>query len=59
MDDDGRVYMIYGGGDLRLTELTNADLSGIKPGGVKQIIIPNASAVAGPNIGLHAEGSQI
>ncbi len=24
-DDDGRVYMLYGGGDLRLTEL-NADL---------------------------------
>jgi beta-xylosidase len=29
-DDDGRVYMLYGGGNLRLTEL-DADLSGIKP----------------------------
>ena len=57
-DDDGRVYMLHGGGDLRLTEL-NADLSGIKPGGVDQVVIPNASAVAGPNIGLQAEGSQL
>jgi beta-xylosidase len=29
-DDDGRVYMLYGGGNLRLTEL-DAELSGIKP----------------------------
>ncbi|NQU22420.1 MAG: glycosyl hydrolase 43 family protein [Candidatus Nealsonbacteria bacterium] len=57
-DDDGRVYMIYGGGNLRLVELT-PDVSGIKPGGVDQAIIPNASRVAGPNIGLPAEGSQM
>ena len=38
-DDDGRVYMIYGGGNLRLVELT-ADVTGIKPGGVDQVIIP-------------------
>ena len=57
-DDDGRVYMIYGGGNLRLVELT-ADVSGIKPGGVDQRIISNASRVAGPNIGLPAEGSQM
>ena len=57
-DDDGRVYMVYGAGDLRLVELT-ADVSGIKPGGVHQVIIRNASRVAGPNVGLPAEGSQI
>ena len=57
-DDDGRVYMLYGGGNLRLTEL-NADLSGIKPGGFDEVVVPNASAVAGPNIGLPAEGSQL
>ncbi len=54
-DDDGRVYMIYGAGDVRLTEL-QPDLSGIKPGGVDQVIIPDASLVAGPNVGLRAEG---
>jgi len=41
-DDDGRVYMIYGGGNLRLIELT-ADVSGIAPSGVHQVIITNAS----------------
>ena len=50
--------MIYGGGNLRLVELT-ADVSGIKPGGVDQVVITNASRVAGPNIGLPAEGSQM
>jgi beta-xylosidase len=57
-DDDGRVYMIYGVGNIRLTEMT-ADVSGIKPGGLDQVIITNASRVAGPNIGLPAEGSQM
>ena len=57
-DDDGRVYMIHGAGNIRLTELT-AEVSGIKPGGVNQVIITNASRVAGPNIGLPAEGSQM
>ncbi len=57
-DDDGRVYMIHGGGNLRLTEL-KADLSGIKPGGVDQVIVPNATLAAGPNPGLAAEGSQM
>ena len=56
--DDERVYMVHGGGNVRLTEL-NADLSGIKPGGVDQVIIPDASLVAGPNVGLPAEGNQL
>jgi len=57
-EDDGRVYMIHGGGDLRLTEL-KPDLSGIKPGGTDRVIVPDASRVAGPNVGLPAEGSQM
>jgi beta-xylosidase len=57
-DDDGRVYMIYGGGNLRLVEL-NADASGVKPGTEEQVVIENASAPAGTNIGLPAEGSQL
>ena len=57
-DDDGRVYMLYGSGNLRLVELTE-DVTGLKPGGFNQVIITNASAVAGPNIGLNAEGSQL
>ena len=50
--------MIYGAGKLRLVEL-NADLSGVKPGTTEQVIIENASAPAGNNIDLQAEGSQL
>ena len=57
-DDDGRVYMIYSAGKLKMVEL-NADLSGIKPGTTEQVIIENASAPAGTNIMLQAEGSQL
>ncbi len=57
-DDDGRVYMVHGGGNLRLTEL-KSDLSGIKPGGIDQVIIENASRIAGEKTGLPAEGSQL
>ena len=54
----GASIMIYGGGNLRLVEL-NKDLSGLKPDGINQVVITNASRVAGPNIGLPAEGSQM
>ncbi|OGX83174.1 glycoside hydrolase [Hymenobacter coccineus] len=57
-DDDGRVYMVYGTGKLRLVELT-ADAAGIKPGTTEQVLIENASAPAGPDINLQAEGSQL
>jgi len=57
-DDDGRVYMLYGVGNLRLVEL-ESDLSGIKEGGFDEVVIKNASAVAGSNIMLPAEGSQL
>ena len=57
-DDDGRVYMVYGGGNLRIIELT-ADATAIKPGGLDQVIIHDASRAAGSNVGLPAEGSQL
>jgi beta-xylosidase len=50
--------MIYGAGNLRLVELSE-DLSGLKPDGINQVVITNASRVAGPNVGLPAEGSQM
>lgn len=56
-DDDGRVYLIWGAGKLRLLEL-NADASAVKPG-TEQVLIENASTPAGPDIGLPAEGSQL
>lgn len=56
-DDDGRVYLIYGNKKLTLVEL-NADLSGVKPGGINQVIIENSSAPSGPESSL-GEGSQL
>ncbi|MEP7239128.1 MAG: family 43 glycosylhydrolase, partial [Ferruginibacter sp.] len=60
-DDDGKAYLLYGAGKLNLVEL-NADLSGVKEGGVNQVAIENASApsqVEGKRGGLGAEGSQL
>ena len=57
-DDDGKVYMLWGVGSLRLVELKE-DLTGIKEGGFNEVVIQNASAPAGDNIMLGAEGSQL
>ncbi|HEY1053867.1 MAG TPA: glycoside hydrolase 43 family protein [Emticicia sp.] len=57
-DDDGKIYMIYGNGKIKIIEL-NADVSGIRKSGLDQTIIENASAPAGTNIMLGAEGSQL
>jgi beta-xylosidase len=56
-DDDGKIYMIWGAGKLHIAELKR-DLSGIKKE-TEQILIENASAPAGSNLGLPAEGSQM
>mgnify|MGYP001186186499 CR=1 FL=1 len=56
-DDDGRVYLIYGNKKLTLVEL-NTDLSGVKPGGINQVIIENCSLPSGTDSGL-GEGSQL
>ncbi|GAB3808607.1 glycoside hydrolase family 43 protein [Spirosoma humi] len=57
-DDDGRVYLVYGAGKLKLVELT-ADGSGVKPGTTERVLIENASAPSGTGGGLPAEGSQL
>ena len=56
-DDDGKVYMIYAAGQLQIVQLEK-DLSGIIPG-TEKVLIENASAPAGDNIMLKAEGSQL
>ena len=54
-DDDGRVYMVYGGGQIKVIELT-ADATRIKPGGLNKVIIENADISGGNSL---AEGSHI
>ena len=41
LDRDGRNYIIYNGGDRRIVELAS-DLSGIKQGGVNQVLVSRA-----------------
>lgn len=53
LDDDGRAYVFYGGGDIRLRELM-PDLSGVKPGGIDMVVIHPDST----ETGLH-EGSRV
>ncbi|MBL86657.1 MAG: glycoside hydrolase [Winogradskyella sp.] len=59
-DDDGKVYMLYGGGTIKLIELL-PDASAIKPNGIEKIIIDNVNLVFGKDEvgGLPGEGCQI
>ena len=57
-DDNGKVYMIYGAGKLKILEL-KPDLSGVMPNVEENVFIENASTPAGDNIMLGAEGSQL
>jgi beta-xylosidase len=56
-DDDGKIYLIWGVSRLRMIELKE-DLTGVKEG-TERILIENASAPAGTNIMLGAEGAQL
>ncbi|MCW3787026.1 family 43 glycosylhydrolase [Plebeiibacterium sediminum] len=56
-DDDGKTYMVYGSGKIKLVEL-NKKLDGIVPES-EQVIIENAGLPAGDNLMLPAEGSQL
>lgn len=51
-DNDGRVYCVYGNGEIHITELT-PDLRAIKPGGIDQVLI----ATPRDGFGLRAEGA--
>lgn len=53
-DDDGRVYVVWGQGTLRITEL-KPDLSGVLEGGVDQVLISPQKNGCVPN----AEGSHM
>jgi len=57
-DDDGKVYLAYGHDDITLREL-NSSATDYQPGGINQTIIENASGVAGSNMILTAEGTQM
>ncbi|WP_027088034.1 glycoside hydrolase family 43 protein [Cohnella panacarvi] len=49
--DDGRVFVIHGNGDIRITELTS-DLAARKPGGIDRLLFETER----DGIGLRCEG---
>ncbi len=57
-DDDGRTYLIYGVGDIRIREL-EADASGVKPGGIDRVLIEGVGRVSGGPDQPWGEGSQV
>ncbi|TDN90381.1 beta-xylosidase [Salegentibacter sp. 24] len=56
-DDDGKTYLIWGGGELNIVELKD-DLSGVKAG-TERVLIKNATKPIGSDFILPAEGSQL
>jgi beta-xylosidase len=58
-DNDGKAYMIYGNKKLTLVELKE-DLSGLKQGGINQVIIENSTQPS-ESVGVSGlgEGSQL
>jgi len=57
LDDDGRNYIVYGSGDIKIVELTS-DLTAIKSGGANQTLFTNAASPTGSSSDL-GEGSHI
>ncbi|NLP26815.1 MAG: family 43 glycosylhydrolase [Clostridiales bacterium] len=53
-DDDGRVYIVYGGGAIRIKEMNEA-VTGFKPGGIDQILFD--SNTSNSDYILNAEGA--
>lgn len=51
LDDDRRIYVIYGNGEIRIKELTE-DLTAVKPGGIDQLLLEGERT----DIGLRIEG---
>jgi len=56
--DNGKAYMVYGSGKIKLVEL-KADLSGINTDVPEQVLIEDAGLPSGNAGGLPAEGSQL
>ena len=57
-DDDGRVYLVYGGTNIQIVELTS-DVDSVMPGGLNQTIIPDAGQVAGTEFIVAGEGAHV
>ncbi|WP_339283777.1 family 43 glycosylhydrolase [Paenibacillus sp. FSL R5-0486] len=56
--DGNRTFLVHGSDNISIVELT-PDVKAVKSGGLNQVLIPNASSVAGSNMIVKAEGAHI
>lgn len=60
LDEDGRNFVVYGSGDIRIVQL-NSTLTGTQSGGINKILIPSSAlkALIGSSPILVGEGAHI
>nr|WP_154887889.1 glycoside hydrolase 43 family protein [Paenibacillus xylanexedens] len=56
--DGNRTFLVHGSDNISIVELT-PDAKAVKSGGLNQVLIPNASNIAGSNMIVKAEGAHI
>lgn len=57
LDDDGRIYVIYGGGNISIVELS-ADAMSVKSGSTPRTLLTKPASIAGTSFYVECEGSQ-
>lgn len=58
LDDDGRVYVAYGSGNISIVELS-ADAMSVKSGATPRTLIQKPASIAGSNFYVECEGTQV
>lgn len=58
LDDDDRIYVAYGSGNISIVELS-ADAMSVKPGSNPRTLIQKPASIAGSNFYVECEGTQV
>lgn len=58
LDDDGRVYVVYGSGNISIIELS-ADAMSVKPGATSRTLLTKPASIAGSSFYVECEGTQV
>ncbi len=58
LDDDGRVYVLYGSGNINIIELS-ADAMSVKSGATSRRILSSPASIAGSSFYVECEGTQV
>lgn len=58
LDDDGRVYVIYGSGNISIVELSS-DAMSVKSGTSSRTLLTKPASIAGSSFYVECEGSQV